>query len=100
MEGADDDGTSENSQETEKKDDDVTPVKEAAKLAKEDNANKDVKEDTTVDDLKMEDSPVMGLLREESAVEQTRVEDSKEVLQSEIKKALRKRSSHIKANSE
>ncbi|XP_020877465.1 DNA ligase 1 isoform X2 [Arabidopsis lyrata subsp. lyrata] len=84
LEGAENDETSENSQETEEK--------------------KDVKEDTTGDDEKTEDSPVMGLLTEEntsqSVAEQTKDEDSKEVLQSDIKKALRKRASYIKANSE
>ncbi|ESQ38766.1 hypothetical protein EUTSA_v10029139mg, partial [Eutrema salsugineum] len=96
LEGAEDDGTAENSQETEKKDD-VTPTKEAAKLSKEHKAEKDAKEDMT--DEKMDASPVMGLLTEENASKPV-AEDSKEVLQSEIKKALRKRSSYIKANSE
>ncbi|CAH8272662.1 unnamed protein product [Arabidopsis lyrata] len=103
LEGAENDETSENSQETEKKDT-VTPVKEVAKLSKEHKEKKDVKEDTTGDDEKTEDSPVMGLLTEEntsqSVAEQTKDEDSKEVLQSDIKKALRKRASYIKANSE
>ncbi|CAL9232008.1 unnamed protein product [Arabidopsis halleri] len=103
LEGAENDETSENSQETEKKDA-VTPVKEVAKLSKEHKEKKDVKEDTTGDDEKTEDSPVMGLLTEEntfqSVAEQTKDEDSKEVLQSDIKKALRKRASYIKANSE
>ncbi|KAG7557075.1 Histone chaperone domain CHZ [Arabidopsis suecica] len=103
LEGAENDETSENSQETEKKDD-ATPVKEAEKLSKENKAKTDVKEDTTGDDEKTEDSPVMGLLTEENAsqsvAEQTKDEDRKEVLQSDIKKALRKRASYIKANSE
>ncbi|CAD5327311.1 unnamed protein product [Arabidopsis thaliana] len=100
--GAENDETSENSLETEKKDD-VTPVKEAAELSKEHTTKKDGKEDMTGDDEKTKDSPVMGLLTEEntskSVAEQTKDED-KEVLQSDIKKALRKRSSYIKANSE
>lgn len=79
-------------------------MKEVAKLSKEHKEKKDVKEDTTGDDEKTEDSPVMGLLTEEntsqSVAEQTKDEDSKEVLQSDIKKALRKRASYIKANSE
>ncbi|CAN8246889.1 unnamed protein product [Cochlearia groenlandica] len=103
LEGVDDEGTSGNSQETEKKDE--KPVKEASKLSG-DEAKKDAKEDMTggCDDEKMEDSPVMGLLTEEntskSVEKQTTVEESKEVLQSQIKKALHKRSSYIKANSE
>jgi len=78
-------------------------VKEAAELSKEHTTKKDGKEDMTGDDEKTKDSPVMGLLTEEntskSVAEQTKDED-KEVLQSDIKKALRKRSSYIKANSE
>ncbi|XP_023636419.1 DNA ligase 1 [Capsella rubella] len=103
LEGAENDETTENSQEPEKKDD-VTPAKEAETLSKEHNVKKDVKEDRTGDDDKAEDSPVMGLLTEDntskSVAEQTNDEDSKEVLQSDIKKALRKRSSYINANSE
>ncbi|XP_010436441.1 PREDICTED: DNA ligase 1 isoform X3 [Camelina sativa] len=103
LEGAENDETSENSQETEKKDD-VAPVKEAATLSEEHKVKKDVKADMTGDDDKTDDSPVMGLLTDDntskSVAEQTKDEESKEVLQSDIKKALRKRSSYINANSE
>ncbi|CAA7019678.1 unnamed protein product [Microthlaspi erraticum] len=98
LEGVEDEGTSENSQETEKKDD-ATPVKEEAKLSQEHKAEKDAKEDTNGDDEKMKDSPVMGLLTEENTSKSV-AEESKQVLKSDIKKALRKRSSYIKANSE
>uniref|UniRef100_A0A1J3HL66 DEK-C domain-containing protein n=1 Tax=Noccaea caerulescens TaxID=107243 RepID=A0A1J3HL66_NOCCA len=99
LEGVENDGTSETSQETEKKDDATTPVKEAAKLSQEHKAEKDAKEETTGDDEKRKDSPVMGLLTEENTSKSV-AEESKQVLQSEIKKALRKKSSYIKANSE
>ncbi|KAL1188279.1 hypothetical protein V5N11_013488 [Cardamine amara subsp. amara] len=100
----DNDESSENFQKTEKRVD-VTPVN-VAKLSKGDKAKKDAKEDTTCDDddERMEDSPVMGLLTEEntskSVAEGTKDEDSKEFLQSEIKRALLKRRSYIKANAE
>ncbi|KAH0906002.1 hypothetical protein HID58_037829 [Brassica napus] len=73
------DGASENPQETEKKDD-LTPVKEEAVASEEQEQEQEVKND----------------VREETVGD----EGNREALMSDIKRALHKRASYIKANSE
>jgi hypothetical protein len=71
---------------------------------KEELQSKDEK-DLPEDKEKMEDSPVLGLLKEQKDVKQeTKKEEGngKKIVPSEnlIKKAIRKRSSYLKANAE
>ena len=66
---------------------------------------KDVKEASSEDEEKMEDSPVMGLLTEHKKTKvQTKksqvVEKKKIPTESTIKEAVKKRASYLKANSE
>ncbi|KAJ0233164.1 Translation initiation factor [Hirschfeldia incana] len=77
----DPDGASDNPQEKEKKDD-VTPVKEVAVALEEQEVKKDVREETVDDEKRIDD------------------EGNREALMSDIKRALRKRASYVKANSE
>ncbi|XP_054788953.1 uncharacterized protein LOC129294561 [Prosopis cineraria] len=68
-------------------------------------SKKDVKNLCPDDEDKMEDSPVLGLLHEEKSVKLETEEaegNGKNAIPSEtmIKKAIRKRSSYVKANSE
>ncbi|XP_028775000.1 uncharacterized protein DDB_G0283697 [Neltuma alba] len=68
-------------------------------------SKKDVKTRCTDNEDKMEDSPVLGLLNEEKSVKLETKEaegNDKNAIPSEtmIKKAIRKRSSYVKANSE
>ncbi|XP_027334584.1 myb-like protein X isoform X5 [Abrus precatorius] len=72
---------------------------------KEEHQSKDAKDICPEDEEKMEDSPVLGLLKEQKGVKLETKDDKgngKKVVPSEalIKKAVRKRSSYIKTNAE
>lgn len=72
---------------------------------KEESESKDVKDSRPEDEEKMEDSPVLGLLKEQKRVKHETKDDkgngTKVVLnEALIKKAVRKRSPYIKANAE
>ncbi|KAF8114090.1 hypothetical protein N665_0042s0012 [Sinapis alba] len=75
------DGASDNPQETEKKDV-ATPVKEVAVALEEKEVKNDVREETVDDEKTVDD------------------EGNREALMSDIKRALQKRASYVKANSE
>ncbi|KFK36197.1 hypothetical protein AALP_AA4G090500 [Arabis alpina] len=98
QDAAGNDDASENSQETERRDD-GSPMKQVAKLK----AKKDVNEETG-DDEKAKGSPEMGLLTAENTSKAVaggiKDEGNKEALMSDIRKALRKRTSYIRANAE
>ena len=73
--------------------------------AKEECESKDAKDLCPEDEEKMEDSPVLGLLKEQKRAKLETKDDKgngTKVVPSEalIKKAVRKRSSYIKANAE
>ncbi|KAJ1376890.1 putative DNA ligase 1-like isoform X1 [Sesbania bispinosa] len=73
--------------------------------SKEEYQSKDVKDPCPEDEEKMEDSPVLGLLKEQKGVKLETKEakdNGKKIVPSEtlIKKAVRKRASYVKANAE
>ncbi|ESQ30998.1 hypothetical protein EUTSA_v10011453mg [Eutrema salsugineum] len=85
LEEAGNDGASENSQETENKDGE-TPAKEVANASEEHEEMNDVREETGGD--------------EKTVAGDTKDKGNREALMSDIRRALRKRASYIKANSE
>ncbi|GLT47095.1 hypothetical protein SLA2020_208140 [Shorea laevis] len=97
-----DENASKNSGET--IDTNVSTTSEVAELPKGRQSKKEVKEPHSEDEQKMEDSPVMGLLsRHKTAsteINKAEHEETKEVSEGEIKKAIRKRASYVVANSD
>lgn len=83
----------------------VSSTKEEKKLPEECQSTKDVKEPCPENYEKMEDSPVLGLMtgnkKTKFETEEAQGDGNKEVpSESNIKKAIRKRSAYIKANIE
>ncbi|XP_065881126.1 uncharacterized protein [Euphorbia lathyris] len=104
LESAVDDNTSKDSGEIGEKHTRLTK-QEAEELPEEDESKANTKELGSEDEEKMEDSPVMGLLtgkrKTKPETEETPVSKKKEApSESSIRKALLKRASYIKANSE
>lgn len=104
LEGAVNDNASKDSGETGEKHSRSTK-RDAAESPEGHESKNDIKEPCSEDEEKLEDSPVMGLLTgkksTKSETEETPVGKNKEVpSESIIKKALLKRASYIKANSE
>lgn len=104
LEGAVDDNVSKDSGENGEKHAHLTK-KEATESPEGHESRNDIKESYSEDEQKMEDSPVMGLLTgkkpPKSETKETVDDGNKEVpSESSIKKALLKRASYIKANSE
>lgn len=81
-------------------DTEVTTTSEVAEPAKGYQSKKEVQQPHSEDGEKMEDSPVMGLLTATTEINKTEHEETKEISQSEIKKAIRKRASYVVANSD
>ncbi|XP_057486697.1 uncharacterized protein LOC130772828 [Actinidia eriantha] len=103
LNGGNDENDSKSSAETVEKNVD-TGKGEAAGSPEKEQMKKDVKEASSEDEEKMEDSPVMGLLTEhKKAKVQTKksqvVEKKKIPTESTIKEAVKKRASYLKANS-
>ncbi|KAJ9167080.1 hypothetical protein P3X46_021757 [Hevea brasiliensis] len=104
LEGAVNDNVSKDSGETEEKHA-CSTKREAIESPEGHESKNDRKEPYSEDEQKMEDSPVMGLLTgkkpPKSETKETLIDKNKEVpSESSIKKALLKRASYIKVNSE
>ncbi|GKU87653.1 hypothetical protein SLEP1_g2016 [Rubroshorea leprosula] len=102
FDGKDDGNASKNS--GEKVDINVSTTSEVVGSPKGRQPKKEVKEQCSEDEEKMEDSPVFGLLSGHKTAKtesiKTEQEDAKEVSEGEIKKAIRKRASYVIANSD
>lgn len=100
MEGSADNNASKNSGELVDAKVNTTSDSEVAEPTKGRQSKKEVKEPFAEDEEKLEDSPVMGLLTAKTESIKTEREETKEISQSEITKAIRKRASYVLANSE
>lgn len=101
--GAGDENASKNCEETSKES--VSSTKKEEKSPEVCQSEKEVKESCPEGAEKMEDSPVLGLMTGQkttkSKAEETQSDGNKEVpSESTIKKAIRKRATYVKANSE
>ncbi|XVF64593.1 hypothetical protein PTKIN_Ptkin09bG0180900 [Pterospermum kingtungense] len=97
LDGCNDDDGSKNSGETVEKNASITT--EQAESPKGRQPKKDVKDAGSEDEEKLEDSPVLGLLSGHKSTK-TKNKENKEVSEAIIKRALRKRASYVKANSD
>ncbi|PPS11336.1 hypothetical protein GOBAR_AA09302 [Gossypium barbadense] len=96
LDGANEDGSKSSCETVEKN---VSTTTEGTESPKERESKKEVKEPCSEDEEKLDGSPVLGLL---AGHKTTKVEnkETKEVSESTIQKAIRKRASYLEANSD
>ncbi|XP_007019032.2 PREDICTED: glutamic acid-rich protein isoform X1 [Theobroma cacao] len=102
LDGGDDDDAPKSSGETGEKN--LSTTTEVTESPKGRQSKKDVKEAFSEDEEKLEDSPVLGLLTGHKTTKtetmETETKENKDVFESTIKKAIKKRASYVEANSE